>query len=204
MSSLIRKGSISLFNFNKPRCYDSWCGSDDKVRIQIENESYLCRNGGQRIKIEGFNGFIRCPNPDLVCRNIPAKKEVVSIFSSIPDRGPNDGGNLIGFSGVEFRKFNVSSWNINVGGFACHPKAIRDNHILCRLDKIPEDKRVELTKAPVSVFVEAFKMEGQYWVNNTLDSYYHFMEFSYELGNCFFSPSFILISILIFCVHLFF
>ena len=56
------------YNFNEPRaiCHEILC-SDKSLTIKINSEYIVCPRQGGKVEIEGYNGFILCPDYNLIC-----------------------------------------------------------------------------------------------------------------------------------------
>ena len=69
MSSLIPKGNNNYKIFSSiphPMCYQINC-SDTSLTIKINNEFIVCPKEGGNVKVEGYDGFLHCPDYNLIC-----------------------------------------------------------------------------------------------------------------------------------------
>lgn len=145
LSSGITGGLIA-----QPRCYEAWCGSDNKVRLVVNDEEFYCKYDGQSASFSNFAGYVTCPPAGAVCANRP-KKEVFGVTSIMPDRGPIDGQNLVGITGNGYSKYNQSDVTITLGTIPCRIKIYKDNYIVCRLDQPDDATQKTLKKKSFSI-----------------------------------------------------
>ena len=70
INSLVLKSDISKYKYDfvTPRamCHEMFC-SDKTLTIKINNEYIICPRQGGKIEIEGYDGFILCPDYNLIC-----------------------------------------------------------------------------------------------------------------------------------------
>ena len=145
MSTLYKSPIATTQRF--ARCIDSFCGTDNKVRLLINDEEFLCRNDGQQIKINGYTGYIECPPSKVVCAN-RLKRELLNVLSLFPDRGPIDGKNLITINGFGFDNYETNDLIINIGEINCNILQKKDSYILCKLSETPINLRGSLLMNP--------------------------------------------------------
>ena len=67
MSSLTPSGKYKLYgSIPHPMCYQVYCSSLS-LTIKINNDFVLCPREGGNVKLEGYDGFINCPDYNLIC-----------------------------------------------------------------------------------------------------------------------------------------
>ena len=67
MSSLTPSGKYKLYNsIPHPMCYQIYCSSTH-LTIKINNDLVICPRPGGNVKINGYDGFINCPDYNLMC-----------------------------------------------------------------------------------------------------------------------------------------
>ena len=67
MSSLVPTGKYQLYNsIPHPMCYQIYCSSSS-LSIKINNDLVVCPREGGNVKIDGYDGFINCPDYNLMC-----------------------------------------------------------------------------------------------------------------------------------------
>ena len=70
ISSLVPKNNIQnyKYNFITPRamCHEMTC-SDKSLTIKINSDYIVCPRQGGKVQIEGYDGFILCPDYNLIC-----------------------------------------------------------------------------------------------------------------------------------------
>ena len=70
INSLVYKKNAAnyKYNYTAPRamCHEMFC-SDRSLTIKINNEYIVCPRQGGKVEIEGYNGFILCPDYNLIC-----------------------------------------------------------------------------------------------------------------------------------------
>ena len=56
------------YNYTAPRamCHEMFC-SERSLTIKINNEYLVCPRQGGKVEIEGYNGFLLCPDYNLIC-----------------------------------------------------------------------------------------------------------------------------------------
>ncbi|EAY20726.1 GP63-like [Trichomonas vaginalis G3] len=128
-----------------PRCYEAWCGSDNKVRLVVDDEEYYCKYDGQSASFSNYAGTVTCPPAAQVCANRNLT-EVFGVSQLFPDRGPIDGQNLVGIMGSGYSKYNASDVTITIGTVPCQIKIYKDNYILCKLDTPSTDQQTLIKK----------------------------------------------------------
>ena len=42
-------------------CFNSWCGTDNRVRLHIGGKELFCREDGMRFTVPGYGGYVICP-----------------------------------------------------------------------------------------------------------------------------------------------
>ena len=47
-------------------CYESFC-SDDSLTVKIKDEYIICPRAGGKIELEGYKGYLLCPDYNLIC-----------------------------------------------------------------------------------------------------------------------------------------
>jgi hypothetical protein len=50
-----------------PQCFNMACDIYDRIVVNVANQTQICREKGDLIKFEGFNGEITCPDPAILC-----------------------------------------------------------------------------------------------------------------------------------------
>ena len=68
-SLVLKSDSLSYkYNFTAPRamCHEMIC-SDRTLTIKINNEYIICPRQGGKVEIDGYDGFILCPDYNLIC-----------------------------------------------------------------------------------------------------------------------------------------
>ena len=156
-------------------CYEAWCGTDYKVRLLIKGHEYLCEEDGQRITVEGFNGYIICPPGRAACATMN-RVEVINVKNIIPRQGPVDGQNLIVINGNDFSKYD--DINITIGPTKCTIVQRDDSRILCRVDPIPEGERNSYKGKYASFTVVSPSVN----ISNSIDNGYYFTTYTYSAG----------------------
>ena len=67
MSSLSPSGKYKLYSsVPHPMCYQIYCSSSS-LTLQINNDSIVCPREGGNIKVQGYDGFVHCPDYNLMC-----------------------------------------------------------------------------------------------------------------------------------------
>ena len=70
INSLVLKNKASSYKYNytAPRamCHEMIC-SNRSLTIKINNEYIVCPRQGGKVEIDGYNGFILCPDYNLIC-----------------------------------------------------------------------------------------------------------------------------------------
>ena len=67
MSSLSPSGKYKLYNsVPHPMCYQIYCSSLS-LTIRINKDFIVCPRNGGNVKLEGYDGFINCPDYNLMC-----------------------------------------------------------------------------------------------------------------------------------------
>ena len=67
MSSLVPTGKYQLYNsIPHPMCYQIYCSSLS-LTIKVNNDLVVCPREGGNVQIEGYDGFINCPDYNLMC-----------------------------------------------------------------------------------------------------------------------------------------
>ena len=67
MSSLAPTGKYQLYSsIPHPMCYQIYCSSSS-LSIKINNDLVVCPREGGNVKIDGYDGFINCPDYNLMC-----------------------------------------------------------------------------------------------------------------------------------------
>ena len=70
INSLVLKTDVSKYKYNfvAPRamCHEMIC-SDRTLTIKINNEYIICPRQGGKVEVEGYDGFILCPDYNLIC-----------------------------------------------------------------------------------------------------------------------------------------
>ena len=67
MSSLTPSGKYKLYNsIPHPMCYQIYCSSTH-LTIKINNDLVVCPRPGGNVKIDGYDGYINCPDYNLMC-----------------------------------------------------------------------------------------------------------------------------------------
>ena len=70
INSLVSKSKTSSYNYNytAPRamCHEMIC-SDRTLTIKINKDYVICPRQGGKVEIDGYDGFILCPDYNLIC-----------------------------------------------------------------------------------------------------------------------------------------
>ena len=69
MTNLIPKGNDKYKIFQTifhPMCYQAYCSSKS-LTIQIKNKYIVCPRQWGNIKVEGYDGYLNCPDYNLIC-----------------------------------------------------------------------------------------------------------------------------------------
>ena len=69
MTNLVPKGKEKYKIYNSifhPMCYQTYCSSKS-LTIQINNKYIVCPREGGNIKVEGYDGYLNCPDYNLIC-----------------------------------------------------------------------------------------------------------------------------------------
>ena len=70
INSLVLRNDISKYKYDfvTPRamCHEMFC-SEKTLTIKINNVYIICPRQGGKVEIEGYNGFILCPDYNLIC-----------------------------------------------------------------------------------------------------------------------------------------
>lgn len=193
MSTLQQGFTGSLLSTS--RCYEAWCGTDNRVRLIVNGEEYYCKKDGQQAKFSGFAGSITCPPAAQVCANRKLK-EIFGVTSLFPDRGPIDGQNLVAIVGNNYD--NYQNVTIKLGTVPCEIKVYKDNYILCKLQK-PDDTTQKLIREKSNILKQTldtntekneYRMFKAFYVvkstnnrtNTTYPDSYYFTKRKYDTG----------------------
>jgi hypothetical protein len=96
-----------------PRCYTTECQSASQLRMKVKSTWYECPSGGGDIKINGFEGSVKCPAAADIC----ASQFAMAISSVSPDIGPVEGGQRVTVGGANFP--TSSTPTVTVGDVTC-------------------------------------------------------------------------------------
>jgi hypothetical protein len=67
MTNLVPKGKEKLYkSVFHPMCYETYCSSKS-LTIKIKNNYIVCPREGGNVEVEGFDGFLNCPDYNLIC-----------------------------------------------------------------------------------------------------------------------------------------
>ena len=67
MSSLAPTGKYQLYSsIPHPMCYQIYCSSSS-LTIKVNNDYVVCPREGGNVKIYGYDGYINCPDYNLMC-----------------------------------------------------------------------------------------------------------------------------------------
>ena len=67
MTNIVPKGQYKIYNsVFHPMCYPTYCSSKS-LTIQINELYVVCPREGGNIKVEGYDGYISCPDYNLIC-----------------------------------------------------------------------------------------------------------------------------------------
>ena len=67
MANIVPKGKYKLYNsVFHPMCYPTYCSSKS-LTIQINNLYIVCPREGGNVEVEGYDGFVNCPDYNLIC-----------------------------------------------------------------------------------------------------------------------------------------
>ena len=67
MTNLVPKGKYKLYNtVFHPMCYETYCSSKS-LTIKINDLFVVCPRKGGNVEVEGFDGYINCPDYNLIC-----------------------------------------------------------------------------------------------------------------------------------------
>ena len=67
MTNLVPEKKYKMYNsVFHPMCYETFCSSKS-LTIKIKDLYIVCPRGGGNVKVEGFDGFLSCPDYNLIC-----------------------------------------------------------------------------------------------------------------------------------------
>ena len=67
LSSLVKEGDKSKFvSANRANCYETFC-SEKSLTIRIFDDYIVCPRAGGKIKVDGYEGYLLCPDYNLIC-----------------------------------------------------------------------------------------------------------------------------------------
>ena len=67
MTNLVPKGKYAIYNsVFHPMCYETYCSSKS-LTIKINGLYVVCPRSGGNVKVEGYDGYLSCPDYNLIC-----------------------------------------------------------------------------------------------------------------------------------------
>ena len=67
MTNLVPKGKYAIYNsVFHPMCYETYCSSKS-LTIKINGLYVVCPRYGGNVKVEGYDGYLSCPDYNLIC-----------------------------------------------------------------------------------------------------------------------------------------
>ena len=67
MTNLVPKGKTAIYkSVFHPMCYETYCSSKS-LTIKIKNKYIVCPRAGGNVEVEGFDGYLNCPDYNLIC-----------------------------------------------------------------------------------------------------------------------------------------
>ena len=177
--------------FSGPRCFDSYCGDDMRVRIVVDGVEKVCNKDGKKLKWDGYSGSVVCPPSSVVCANRKEYKEVLAITAMTPDRGPIDGKNLVSIEGTKFGNYTKENLTIKFGEVICDVLMVKETELLCKVRELTEEQKSQYYQKSVTISAHD-AISGK---NSTSTFMYTFTGRSYDAGSISAKPAIILLAL---------
>lgn len=159
------------------RCYQTFCASDNKVRVVVNGQSKICSHKDQRIYFDGYSGTVICPDSKISCANLPVTDQLI-VNSIIPDRGPLNGGNVVRLSGSEYDLYE--NHTLMLGNINLEIMETNSTTILAKIPTISGSMMKEIIGTRLPLISTMDRKTDGYTVNTRIEDVYLFYDFTYE------------------------